>query len=220
MKFQQRTAGNAHRRPATRLGTSATLVIGPMRRPVLFLLMVLSLLLAAPAAQAGDPLLSGYAGPGSGEQVILGGGVVGGGGGGGSASKSTRTAAQSLSAAAAATANSSTSGSSSNPTRIAHRKSGSSSTSSSSKRRSKSGSTTSSSSSTSSSPTSAHSAGAPHVVPYPTRAGAVSSFPLSLSGALLVVLGLGLLVLGALGLRRIGSSRPQDGPSRPQVSVR
>jgi hypothetical protein len=46
------------------------------------LLAVLALLALPMPARAADPLLSGYAGPGSGEQVVLGGQTVGGGGGG------------------------------------------------------------------------------------------------------------------------------------------
>ncbi len=42
------------------------------------------LVLASPAAAAGDPLLSGYSGPGGGDQAILGSGSVSSGKGGGS----------------------------------------------------------------------------------------------------------------------------------------
>ena len=72
-------ARNAHTPRTTCLGTSAAArrVLVPRRLPVLLALVAVA---AAPVpARAADPLLSGYAGPGSGEQVILGGQTVGGG---------------------------------------------------------------------------------------------------------------------------------------------
>src|SRR3954466_12220381 len=96
MKFEQRMAGNAKRLQTTCLGTSAM----PRRHLMIHrspLLLALLALLALPIpARAADPLLSGYAGPGSGEQVVLGGETVGGGGGGGTSGGAGATADQGL----------------------------------------------------------------------------------------------------------------------------
>src|SRR4051794_839801 len=103
MKFQQRRAGNAKRRSSTHPGASARLICHTMSHRIPLLTTLLLIALPAGAAHAGDPLLSGYAGPGSGEQVILGGATVGGKGGGGSGGTggAAATARQSLRAPAA-----------------------------------------------------------------------------------------------------------------------
>jgi hypothetical protein len=208
MKFEDRMAGNAHETRMKRLGTSASLFGHPMsRRASLLLTLVAVLALPLPAARAADPLLSGYAGPGSGEQVVLGGATVGGGGGGTSGGAGT-TADQSL----RATTSSSTSTASATETST-----GASEHKSSSKP--KAGGTSSTSGAATATATATPRPGAPRVVPYPTRAGASSGLPLSAGAVLLGVAGLALLVLVGLGMRRL-SSGPEEPPTAPQVSVR
>jgi hypothetical protein len=75
-----------------------------MKRLATLTAVLLSVLVLPGAALAAgdDPLLSGYGGPGSGDQAVLGGGVVGGGGSGGSGSSgSLRAATPSVPATAA-----------------------------------------------------------------------------------------------------------------------
>jgi hypothetical protein len=73
------------------------------------------LLLAVPAARAEDPLLSGYAGPGGGDQAVLGSQLIGGagkgGGGGPSSGAGSAAGSRSLQAAAPGSAAASGSGS-------------------------------------------------------------------------------------------------------------
>jgi hypothetical protein len=199
-----------------------------MRRRSRFTLVLLTLAavlaLPLPAARASDPLLSGYAGPGSGEQVILGGGSVGGGNNGSGASgASGATARRSLSAVTPTSSGAPSGAASPSPVSAGgpapqhHRKNWPSHSSSSAQKHN-GGSSTSSSTSTSSTSTAAP-AGAPRVVAYPTRAGAVSGFPLSASAVLLGILALVLLALAFLGLRRLTSGGPQEPSSMPQVSA-
>src|SRR5512147_3166846 len=84
MKFADHWAGNAGATVDVFLGRSATL-LSMARLPTLALLTVLLLVTGRAAA---DPLLSGYGGPGGGEQVVLGSTVVGGSGGSGGSSGS------------------------------------------------------------------------------------------------------------------------------------
>jgi hypothetical protein len=218
MTFEELLAGNAHGCNATRLGTSAALYQRSMPlRSLLVLALLLLVALPIPTARAADPLLSGYAGPGSGEQVVLGGGTVGGGDGSGG---SGATAARRSLSAAASSSSSTSSSLSSGQTGSVTRKPRSKRSSSASRHQTSSGSSTSAASATTSQPaTSPRPAGAPRVVAYPTRAGAVGSFPLSLAGALLAVVGIALLVLAGLGLRRLASGH-HDGSPMPQVPVR
>jgi hypothetical protein len=225
MKFQQGSAGNAHAMQAMRLGTPRTRFDRAMRRRSRFTLVLLTLAavlaLPLPAARASDPLLSGYAGPGSGEQVILGGGSVGGGNNGSGASGAT--ARRSLSAVTPTSSGAPSGAASPSPVSAGgpapqHHRKNSPSHSSSSTQKHNGGSSTSSSTSTSSTSTAAP-AGAPRVVAYPTRAGAVSGFPLSASAVLLGILALVLLALAFLGLRRLTSGGPQEPSSMPQVSA-
>jgi hypothetical protein len=214
MKFEQRTAGKAKRMLTACLGTPAMprRHLMPHRSPLL--LALLALLALPVTAGAADPLLSGYAGPGSGEQVILGGQTVGGGGGGGGTSGGAGASAdQGLRASPSAGAGAPAAGSSATSPR---KPQGKQPSSSSSKQKTSSGSSTSSASSGAAP---AQSAGAPPVVAYPTRAGEVGGLPLSLGEALLGLAALALLVLAGLGLRRL-TDRPQDPPSMPQVPVR
>jgi len=69
-----------------------------MRRPATTIAALLTLTLAPAAAHAEDPLLSGYGGPGGGEQVVLGSKLIGGDGG----SRSMRVKAPQRGAATAA----------------------------------------------------------------------------------------------------------------------
>jgi hypothetical protein len=173
----------------------------------------LILLVLALPAQAADPLLSGYAGPGSGEQVVLGSQTVGkGGGGGGPAGGAGAAASADLRATApAATTSPSGAGAAATPSSDhaakAKRKKPSSSSS-----KQKMGSATSTSSTDA-----ARQPGVPRVVAYPTRAGAVSGFPVSLGDVLLAIAALALLALGVLGLRRLTAG--SDDPPAPQVPV-
>jgi hypothetical protein len=172
----------------------------------LILISVLLMLGLPAAASASDPLLSGYAGPGGGEQVVLGAGMVGGGGGGtsGGGGSATATADESLRAttpaAAPAPAPSGTGKLAGTPGK---RKNGSSAASQHQKmpKAAEAGST---------SATSTAVAGAPPVVAYPSRAGAVSRLPISAGGVLALVAAIAVFVLAAMGLRRLIS---------PQVSA-
>jgi hypothetical protein len=214
MTFEQRMAGNAKNSthasipalPASRF----RLPIMLSRSPLLFAL--LALLVLPVSARAADPLLSGYAGPGSGEQVVLGGGTVGGGGGSSGSGGAGATADQSLRATTPASSAPSASGTGSTLSRKPQPKSPSSSAS----EQKMSGTSISTKTSTAAA---RQPAGAPRVVAYPTRDGDVGALPVSLSEALLGVLGLGLLVLAALGLRRFAGDRRPQGPT-PQVPVR
>lgn len=204
MKFVQRSAGNAQRWQTLRLGVAS-------------LTIVLALPFAS-AAQASDPLLSGYAGPGGGEQVVLGSTTV----------KSTKSASSSgasqdpatapLKAEATPAATSSTGAgnagsATSTLTRKPQRKKSSSSTS---KDMGNGHDTTTTTATSGSSTTTATLPGAPEVVAYPTRAGEVGGLPVSAAGMLLIVLGVAAATLLGLGLRRISGS---DDPSDPQVSA-
>jgi hypothetical protein len=172
-------------------------------------------LLAVPA-HAADPLLSGYGGPGSGEQTLLGGGAVGGGSGSSGSGSGTAAANQSLRASTPAGAATGTAGASSDTATGTTRKHPR-------KRSSSSASGTTMNGSTTSSASSSHAGsarpGAPRVVAYPSRAGEVGGLPLSLGQALLVVLGVALLVLAVLGLRRLGGGDEPPAPTA-QASVR
>jgi hypothetical protein len=207
MKFEQRSAGNAQKHETARRGAPATPLFHFMnRRPTLLIALVFALTPAVPA-HAADPLLSGYAGPGSGEQVVLGGATLGGGSGGkgsGGAGPSLRTPAPAALASNSAGTAADTSATTGHKTRA---------TSSSKRKHAMSTSRHTSSTSTTAAP-----AGAPRVVAYPTHAGAVEGLPLSIGEALLAIAGLALLVLAGLGLRRL-SDRTDPPSSPPQVPV-
>jgi hypothetical protein len=226
MKFQERSAGKAQESRPRRRGT-AGLSMARLARISTSLATALAVCVLLPgAALAGSPLLSGYAGPGSGEQAVLGGGVVGGssGGGGGNSGggASGATANQSLAATPSANAPSadtgSASGGSSSRSGSAlssrpHRKKSSSHTSSSKKP--STGSTSSSTSTTTTTRT-----GAPAVTAYRNSSGQVGSFPLSAGGVVIALLALIAIVLAALGLRMVGRDGDDDGPPISQVAVR
>jgi hypothetical protein len=222
MEFVQLMAGNAKRRKVSRPAASASPISHSMRRRLATILIAVSALtLPVASAHAADPLLSGYAGPGGGEQVVLGSTTLKKTDKGSSASTSGQDAAADASLKAdtssASTASSPSSGesngASSTLTRKPQRKKSSSPTS---KDRGDDANTTTSGSSTTTTTTPAALPGAPEVVAYPTRAGEVSGLPISAPGILLVVIGVAAATLLGLGLRRFsGSDDPQD----PQVSA-
>jgi hypothetical protein len=213
-------AGNAEGRHASRLGTAVprSAHMAPRSRIRIVLVALCALALAVAPARASDPLLSGYGGPGSGEQTLLGGGAVGGGSsgsgsGGPGAQQSLRATTPAPAASGTGTASSDTGTTS---TRKPSRKGSSSPSSGQAMNGSK---TSSGSSSTASGSRPATRPGAPRPVAYPTRAGEVGGLPLSLGQALLVVLGIAALILAVLGLRRL-TGGPGDQPPISQASVR
>jgi hypothetical protein len=179
-----------------------------LHRP-LAILAALALALALPvaSAHASDPLLSGYAGPGGGEQVVLGGATVGKAKGSSSAqdpanadlkADTTRSATDSEGANSTLTPRPQRQKPSSSTSKDKGDDDGQSATN---------GGTT----------TTATLPGAPAVVAYPTRADDVGDLPVAAPGLLLIVLGVAAATLVGLGLRRLsGSERASD----PQVSVR
>lgn len=222
MKFVQLSAGNAQRRKVSRLGASVLPTSHTMRRRLATLLVLMpALALPAASAHAADPLLSGYAGPGGGEQVVLGSTTLkttdkastastSGQDDAGNASLKADTSSAST---ASSTSSGESNGASSTLTRKPQRKKSSSSTS---KDAGDDAKTTTTGSSTTTTTTPATLPGAPEVVAYPTRAGEVSGLPISAPGILLVVIGVAAATLLGLGLRRFsGSDDPQD----PQVSA-
>jgi hypothetical protein len=218
MKFQQATAGNAYGRPATRPGSSLSPRRAMLCRTTLLPITLLTLLLVPASGQAADPLLSGYAGPGSGEQVVLGGATVGGGSGG---SGGSGTSSSSSTADAADQSLKATTGSAPGASSTTTSSSGSGTLTQKPQKQSSSSSKATSSGTTSTSPKAAATAtlaGAPAVVAYPTREGEVGSLPITGGGVLLAVIGLAALVLMGLGLRRLGGET--DDRKVPQVSAR
>jgi hypothetical protein len=219
MKFAQRKAGNAHGWPSSCLGMTRTPARSTMPRrstlQTIALGSALVLVLLPAGAHASDPLLSGYAGPGGGEQVVLGGATVGGGGGGsdsGGSGGAVRLRAQPTPAAGAGATTPASGTASSNTTRKPQRKKSSSSAS---KKKTHAGTSAKSTKTA----TTATLVGAPAVVAYPSRSGAVSGLPVSAVGVLLGVLGLAALVLAGLGLRRLSAGGVRS-PTSPQVSGR
>lgn len=227
MKFVELSAGNAQRRQGPRLGASASPTSHTMRRR-LTTLIALSLALALPpaSAHAADPLLSGYAGPGGGEQVVLGSTTLKTTNKASSASTSSGSSSSGDAADAslkadtskASTSSSASSGESGGASSTLTRKPQSKkSSSSASKNTGDDAKTTTTGGSATTTTTPATLPGAPEVVAYPTRAGEVSGLPLSAPGILLVVIGVAAATLLGLGLRRFsGSDDPQD----PQVPAR
>jgi hypothetical protein len=210
MKFEQRSAGNAQKHETARRGAPATPLFHLMnRRPTLLIALVLALALPVPA-HAADPLLSGYAGPGSGEQVLLGGGKLGGGSGGKGSGGAAAAVPSLRTPAPGGLASNSAGTAADTPATTGHK---TRATSSSKRKHAMSTSPRSSKTSTTAAP-----AGAPPVVAYPTHAGAVEGLPLSVGEALLAIAALALLVLGGLGLRRL-SDQTDPPSSPPQVPV-
>jgi hypothetical protein len=207
MRFDHLMAGNAQDWFRFGAGTA----VRPASLFGVALLTVLALLVLPATGRAADPLLSGYAGPGGGEQVVLGGAMVnppGGGSGGSGTLRATSTPASAGTAAPAA-------GSSASGTPAA--------TSSSAAGSHKASGTHAKATSGARAPAAAPAAvatGAPPVVAYPTS-GSTSAGGLAVPvGALLAaLLGLAALILVGFGLRRLG--RPGlDRAGPPQVSGR
>jgi hypothetical protein len=224
MKFAQRQVGTAQGWWNVCLGKAPSPSRVSMPRRATPLIAVLAVLLIPAGAHASDPLLSGYAGPGAGEQVVLGGATAGGKGGGSDtpsggagaassgASAATRPAQdQSLRAPATVTPAPSAAESQGATPALTRKPQRRKPSSSSSKHQADAG--TSANTTTT---TAATLPGAPEVVAYPTHAGAVSGLPLSAGGVLLVVLGLAGLILVVLGLRRLVAPAEYP-PSPPQV---
>jgi hypothetical protein len=178
----------------------------PSRSPLIALLILLAL---PAAAHATDPLLSGYGGPGGGEQVVLGGGPVGGGGAGSGGARAAATGAESLRASSDGRGPGSALAPGA-PAKLTDKpqKRKSPSSAASQQKTMPNGTTTS---------TKTVPIGAPQAVAYPTRAGAVSGLPISAGGVLGLVAAIALFVLAALGLRHL-SVGSEDAPRRPQVS--
>ena len=170
--------------------------------------LTLALTLPVASAHASDPLLSGYGGPGGGEQVVLGGNTV----------KSTNSSSPAQDPATAPlkadtgapSPGTAASGAGSTLTRKPQRKKSSSSSS-------KDKDDAAGQSTAKPTTTTATRPGAPEVVAYPTRAGDVGGFPVSTLGILLIVLGVAAATLAGLGLRRLSGF---DRASDPQVSGR
>jgi hypothetical protein len=166
------------------------------------LLAVVVLLSAAPApALATDPLLSGYGGPGNGEQVVLGSKLLGPPGGG-SKGGSLRAAAPAATAPAPAV---STPRATAAPSAPASPKAASNPAA-----KHRGATTAKHRRATAPAATTPKArqlpAAAPAVVPYPSRASSAGGLPLS-AGDLVVLLLAGLALAGtAFGLRRLGTA--------------
>src|SRR3954453_23598871 len=219
MKFEHRLAGNANTWRHQYLGRTPT--SSSMVRA--FILSTFVILLLAPSSQAADPLLSGYGGPGGGEQVVLGSTLVGAGkGGGGSGSSggsaSLRASAAPVAATPAQGSTASTAPASPNVTRKpagrspAHRAA----------RHAKPGATHPAAKSPSSTPRTTATAAAPGAPPvrvYPSRASDAGGLPLSTTDVLLGLLALVALVLVGAGLRQVGDPGA-DTRATPQAMLR
>jgi hypothetical protein len=174
-----------------------------LRRIAPLLLCLLPFALPA-GAWAANPLLSGYSGPGGGEQAVLGskllppgGGSGGGSGGSGTAAPATGVAGLRAAATATATATGTTSAAAARPGSASKRE----------RHRAKhaAGSHERAAGTTGSGQAAVRSA-APKVTPYPARATGAGGL-LSGGDILLIALGAGALVLLALGLRRLSPPR-------------
>jgi hypothetical protein len=208
MMFAQEPAGNAQRTWSLRPGAAVSSIRHLMLSRPLATIAALSLALTLPAASAhaSDPLLSGYGGPGAGEQVVVGGTVKPSGSSSSAAAQDPESASLEADTGAASSAGASGAALTSKPQR---KKSSSSS--------SKDKSDDNGQSTTSGTTTTATLPGAPEVVAYPTRAGDAGGLPLSAPGVLLIVLGIAAATLVGLGLRRLSGF---DRASDPQVSGR
>jgi hypothetical protein len=177
--------------------------------------LVLGAVVLLPASShAADPLLSGYGGPGGGEQVVLGSTMVGGGGNGGDGSSpsvgATDPSQQSLQAptSTAVTTMRASGTPRGSATHKPHRSAPSSS-----------GAGSATSPNTAAQPAKTARPGAPAVRAYPSRASDAGGLPLSIADVLLGLAALAALVLTGLGLRRLADALDDD-PVSPQVSAR
>lgn len=173
-----------------------------------FTLTLTFALLALPgSAGASDPLLSGYGGPGGGEQSVLGAETLGGGGSGGDGGSGSSGAApvdESLRAAAAPAATPQGTATAAVPKLSKKpRRSGT---------EHRAGAT--SGSAKGAGTTTAAQAAAPALVSYPSRSTDGGGSPLSGGAVAALLLGLVALVLLGLGLRRLSPAGPQSGDHR------
>jgi hypothetical protein len=173
------------------------------RRIALALVCALGASALAGTTAIADPLLSGYSGPGGGEQVVLGSKLLpprgGGGGGGGTSGGSAlrATAVRTSPAPQPKVAEPSTPASSKPATTAPARH-----------RAARSHPSRRPAAKAPAGPTPDDARGgpnpaAPSVIPYPSRASSAGGLPLSQSDIVLVALGAGALILVALALRRL-----------------
>jgi hypothetical protein len=179
-----------------------------------FTLTLLAVLLLLPSGASADPLLSGYGGPGGGEQVVLGSTLVGGSGGGsgGSGGASGSGSGDSIRATPAPAPAPAASGASSAATPKSAGSAG------------RSGATTRHQRPAPSAPAATASpaavaTGAPPVRVYPSRASDVGGLPLSGGDVLVAALALVALFLVGSGLRRL-TGAVQDDPATAQATAR
>jgi hypothetical protein len=212
MRFGDHLAGNAAVRVDAFLGKGAAL-LSMARISALFLFLVL---LLAPGRAAADPLLSGYGGPGGGEQVVLGSSLTGGSGGSGGStgggSESLR--ATSAPAATQAPAASAPAATSTTPSRSSghSRKSGDKHARGSAGRHPKT-----SAPAANGTPTPA-AAGAPPVRAYPSRAADAGGLPLSAGDVGIALVALIALILAGTALR-VRSDNGHDDSATAQATA-
>jgi hypothetical protein len=179
----------------------------------LSLIFTVALVALPGVASASDPLLSGYGGPGGGEQAVLGAETLGGGSGGsgsggtGSGTGAAATPNESLRATAPAVAQQAA------PTTAAPKRSNKPH-----REGAKKGSGGTASGTAKGAAATPAPAAAPAVVSYPSRSTEGGGSPLSGGAVLAVLLALAAVVLLGLGLRRLSSAAPtSDDPRTPQV---
>jgi hypothetical protein len=165
--------------------------------------LTLALTLPAASAHASDPLLSGYGGPGAGEQVVVGGTLKGSHPSSSAQDPESASLKAEPGSAASSSGTAASGGAGSALTRTPQRKKSPSSS-------------VNDTSDGHDQDTAKDLPGAPEVVAYPTRADDAGG-ALSASALLLIVLGVAVATLVGLGLRRLAGS---DRGSDPQVSAR
>jgi hypothetical protein len=183
-------------------------------RQVLTLILGVALLAWPATSQASDPLLSGYGGPGNGEQALLGGELVDDGGSGGStaASAPARSAAQtSLAAPTPAAATGPSTAASPSPSIPAARPKA---------KRPRRATTLAPVTPTPTAPAAPGAAtataatpGAPAVIPYADAGADSSALPLSTADVVVALLFVVALALVALGLRSVAGGVERADPS-------
>jgi hypothetical protein len=178
-------------------------------------LFVIAVMAVAPgSALAGDPLLSGYGGPGRGEQAVLGDKLLPAKGSGGGGSLQARPAPKPVAPAPAAGTVGVTPGSVSAPSAVMGKQTTGSSSRTSGTSRKRAGDrarphkpTTTRNDTSRATPASAH---APQLVAYPQAERGTGGLPFSGADAVIGLLGIVVLTFMALGLRRLvsGGMRP------------
>jgi hypothetical protein len=199
MKFEHQLAGNAVEQARNFLGRKP--FTSAMVRAITS--TVLTVLLLPAGAHAADPLLSGYGGPGGGEQVVLGSKLIDPPKGGGGASGRLRATAPPVAAQPAPA------------TRTTPRPSGNSGTSRGTKHaRAHQGS---GSNRKTAAPKAAPAAtpGAPPVRAYPSRASDIGGLPLSGGDVLLGLIALFVVGVVSVALRQVADTGPaRSGPAQ------